>query len=277
MMRKSLSMFVLMLLVISCGPSRHAIHVEMRHPSRSGLELAGKNISVVYVSGRDQKDDKVSENMADKFSKSLEESYGTGEGSVGLYCVDTKLGDYSERDSLLRLIGNTGADVVFLMDVVPSGDITQAGKPVKVNLYCYDGMDQEDRVRKFAGTRVLSASSDDELYAEAAKAGEVFSESFKSQWKQEQYSIAYYDSAQWYEAFMRAEQFDWKGATEIWISLLETKDMMKKAAAEYNIAVACYMMGDLQLAEDWLDRSDEDNQLPTLSDALRTRIEARKH
>lgn len=276
MKNKSLSLLILMLLVISCGPSRHAIHVEMRHPSRSGIELAGKNLSVVYVSGRDAKDDKVSENMADKFSQALEQSYGTGEGSVGLYSVDTKMGDYSGRDSLLKFIANTSADVVFLMDVVPTGDVTPAGKPVKVNLYCYDGMNQEDRVKKFAGTRVLPASDDEELFAEAAKAGEVFAESFKSQWKHEQYSIAYYDGSQWYEAFLRAEQFDWKGAMEIWISLLDTRDMMKKAAAEYNIAVACYMLGDIELAEDWLDRSDHDNEMPTLSEALRKRIEARK-
>ena len=36
------------LAAVSCGPSRHAIHVEMRHPSKSGLELGGKIVSVVY-------------------------------------------------------------------------------------------------------------------------------------------------------------------------------------------------------------------------------------
>ena len=76
---------------------------------------------------------------------------------------------------------------------------------------------------------------------------------------------------------MKAEQYDWKGAMDIWIELLSSNDMMKRASAEYNIAVACYMLGDLDLASEWLDRSDADNKLPTLSDALRKRIEARKH
>jgi hypothetical protein len=52
--------------------------------------------------------------------------------------------------------------------------------------------------------------------------------------------------------------------------------MMKRASAEYNIAVACYMLGDFDLALEWLDRSDADNKLPTLSDGLRKRIEARQ-
>ena len=51
--------------------------------------------------------------------------------------------------------------------------------------------------------------------------------------------------------------------------------MMKKATAEYNIAVACYMLGDFDLATQWLDRSDADNMMPTLSDALRKRINSR--
>ena len=43
----------LSLLLASCGPSRYAVQVEMRHPSKSGLELTGKNLSVVYLTDRD--------------------------------------------------------------------------------------------------------------------------------------------------------------------------------------------------------------------------------
>jgi hypothetical protein len=35
------------------------------------------------------------------------------------------------------------------------------------------------------------------------------------------------------------------------------------------------MLGDYELASEWLDRSDKDNRLP-LSDALRKRIDARR-
>ena len=62
---------------------------------------------------------------------------------------------------------------------------------------------------------------------------------------------------------------------DIWLELLETNDLLKRSCAEYNIAVACYMLGDYNLASEWLDLSDKDNLLP-LSDALRKRIEARK-
>jgi len=51
--------------------------------------------------------------------------------------------------------------------------------------------------------------------------------------------------------------------------------LMKRACAEYNISVACYMLGDYTLALEWLDLSDKDNKLP-ISDAMRKRIDARK-
>jgi hypothetical protein len=275
MVKRFISISILAVLLVSCGPSRHAIHVEMRHPSRSGMELAGKIVSVISMDGEDERENLVCGNMADAFAKALEEGYGTGEGSVGLFCVDRN-SDYTSRDSLVSLLMQTGSDVVFLMDVSSSGSMTSAGLPVKVSIYAYDAMDKEEKVKHFTGTKVLAASTDEGLVEEASKTGKLVADPFESQWKQEQYSVAYYDTAKWYESVIRAEQYDWKGAMDIWIELLDTRDLMKKASAEYNIAVACYMMGDYYLAEEWLDRSDADNKLPTLSDGLRKRIEARK-
>ena len=101
------------------------------------------------------------------------------------------------------------------------------------------------------------------------------SSSFKSQWKHEQYSIFYFETDKWYKALELADAYDWRGAMDIWLELLSSKDMLKRSCAEYNIAVACYMLGDLDLASEWLDRSDTDNRLAQ-SDALRKRINARR-
>ena len=63
---------------------------------------------------------------------------------------------------------------------------------------------------------------------------------------------------------------------DIWFEFLESHDALKRAAAEYNIAVACYMLGDFVLAQQWLDKSVAENDMPTLTEAMRKRIEARK-
>lgn len=62
---------------------------------------------------------------------------------------------------------------------------------------------------------------------------------------------------------------------DIWMTFLDTNDPLKRSSAEYNIAVACYMLGDYALAKEWLELSDNDNRLP-LSDALHKRIDSRR-
>ncbi len=150
-------------------------------------------------------------------------------------------------------------------------------------------MDKSGNVRTFAGSStarpdVYSDGASDSsamigkayvaLDAEGFAAGEAVAETFAPQWKREQYTLTYFDSSRWYDALSKASDYDWKGAVDVWISLLESKDMLKRSCAEYNIAIACLMLGDAELAIEWLDRSDADCKLP-MSEALRKRISAR--
>lgn len=260
--------------LISCSPSRHAIQVEMRYPSKSGIELAGKIISVVYLVDDDFTGDNFNAGMAEGFASELERDYGTGEGSVGIYSLKNTGGRYSHKDTLVNLLMDTGSDAVFLFDkpgMSPAGDKLMK---FSVKLYCFDAMNRNENVYSFTGTKVINTSSDD-FINEAVKSGETVAATFKSQWKHEQYSVIYYENEKWYKALEKAAEYDWKGAMDMWMGFLSTPDMMKRACAEYNIAVACYMLGDYDLASEWLDRSDHDNQLP-LSDALRKRIRSRQ-
>jgi len=309
MKRFLLPAFAAFLMAVSCGPMKHAIHVEMRHPSKAGVDLAGKVVSVVYLENDNALATDFSEAMADGFAYSLEEDYGTGNGSIGIYRMrQSSDGNYASKDSLFNILMDTGADLVFLFDTVSFGNMTVGGPskvayktvpdssyvnsssvPFTMKMYCYDGMNTDDKVQAFGGTSiarvdVYSNGKDDStvakakalkaLGAEGWNAGKEVAESFRSQWKHEQYSIVYYDNEKWYKALMQAEQYDWKGAIDTWITLLQTNDLMKRSCAEFNISVACYMLGDYQLAKEWLDRSDKDNKLP-ISDAMRKRIDAR--
>ncbi|MBE6235598.1 MAG: hypothetical protein E7112_05120 [Bacteroidales bacterium] len=297
------------LTLASCAPMKHAVHVEMRHPSRSGVDLAGKDISVVYLETDNTVANTFSEGMADGFAYTLEQDYGTGEGSVGIYRMRmSENGNYASRDSLFNILMDTGADVVFLFDTVRLGTIviggatrvaspssqdssyvSRATMPYTMKLFCFDAMDQKEEVKAFGGTSVarpdiysdgkrtsgeLMKTAMKNIDADGWNAGVLVADSFKSQWKHEQYSIVYYETEKWYDALVKAEQYDWKGAMEIWLGLLDTGDLMKRACAEFNISVACYMLGDYHLASEWLDRSDEDNKLP-ISDAMRKRIDQR--
>lgn len=267
-------LFLCSLLVSACGPSRHAVQVEMRYPSKSGIDLFGKVVSVVYVTDGNETGDTFNSSMAEGFAVELEKDYGTGEGSVGVYSLQDRGGSYSQKDTLINLLMDTGCDVVFVFDKVGVQGVGENTFKFNIKLYCFDAMNKDEKVFSFIGNDVVNVASDD-LSKEANNTGEIVAEIFKSQWKHEQYSIVYYENEKWYDALLRAENYDWKGAMDIWMAQLSTNDLYKRSCAEYNIAVACYMLGDYDLATEWLDRSDQDNMLP-VSDAMRKRINTRK-
>lgn len=300
----------LVLLAVSCGPSRHAVNVEMRYPSKAGLELAGKTLAVVYLENDNLPSNLFNEGMADGFAYALEQDYGTGEGSIGVYKMRSHKGaKYASRDSLINLLVDTGSDVVFLFDTLKLGSMTIGGasKVASVSspdssylnvgdvtftmaMYAFDAMDDTERVHSFTGTSTANphaysdgSLSSTELFKRAQagmldegwQAGRQIASSFKSEWKHEQYSLTYFDNEKWYKALDRAEAYDWKGAMDMWMTLLSTNDMLRRSCAAYNIATACYMLGEYDLALEWLDQSDKDNKLP-YSDALRKRINERR-
>lgn len=309
-MKNSLYLLSLIsLLAVSCGPSKYTMHLETRYPSKVGVDLAGKNISVVYLENDDVIQNGFNASMAEGFASSLENEYETGKGSIGVYRMKrTASGDYSSRDTLRNLLMDTGVDVVFLFDTVAIGEISVGGSsrtslssvpdsayisaasvPFTLKLYSYDAMDKKDEVRNFGGTTIaqpavysdgkqtydlLKAEALSLLPAEGAEAGRLVAESFASQWKVEGFSICYFDSSKWIEAVRRAENFEWKAAMDIWFGFLDSNDLMKRSCAAYNLAVACFLQGDYRLASEWLDLSDKDNQLP-LSEGLRKRIDQR--
>ena len=308
-MKLSISALALMMFV-ACAPSKYTMHLETRYPSKSGLDLAGKNVSVIYLENGTEFKDGFSASMAESLAYNLEKDYGTGEGSVGVFRMTKSAGgDYASKDTLFNLLMDTGSDLVFLIDTIRFGEMTVGGPskvsyatvpdsstvnlgsiPFNLRLYSYDAMNASEEVKNFGGTAIAQPEvysngtlSSEQLKAGAYKAlpeegwaaGEMLSKSFASQWKVEGYSIIYFDSPKWIAAAEKADQLDWKGAMDIWFELLDSKDVLKRSSAAYNIALSCYMLGDYKLAEEWLDLSDKDSELP-LSSALRTRIQERK-
>ena len=69
--------------------------------------------------------------------------------------------------------------------------------------------------------------------------------------------------------------YKWEDARELWMQLAVKKNPMQASCAQYNVALACYLMREYDLALEWLDLSDR-NQVVDLSAQLRTRILEKK-
>lgn len=286
----------------SCDPQAFSMNVEMRYPSSSGMSIDGKSVAVVYLNEDSAKDSVFNECLANGFASAIEKNYFNGAEAVNLYKMPKVGGGvYSNADTLINLIVDTGCDIVFLFDAPEFGNVQikeqktstsgtyyPVSVPVAVKLYGFDSLSGSDTVRVWTGTRMLSANMEASLGRQAAadslwnrigssaeNLGEVSARTFAPVWKEETYTFIYYESPEaWLAAAQYASDYKWNEAMKVWISLLDTNNPMKRSCAEYNIATACFLMGDNELALKWLNSSDEDYPI-SLSKTLLKRIQAR--
>ena len=296
------------LVLSSCGPEAYTMRMEMRKPSVSGLDLARKTFAVAYVDDGVKADTVFNNRLASGFARRLEENYFRGDEIVDIYSVPAAEGaDFSSKDSLINLIMDTGCDVVFLFDKPRLGDVSlsqvtavqnpsstdsayvcNASLPFSTVLYAYDSMNKMDLVRRFSGSSTIQAPvyiSGKEnretlrnkalatLVDSADAAGYSSGENFIPQWEDEMLSFIYYTSQPWLKAIEHVDSFNWQEAIELWLGEVGSKSAEKRSCAQYNIALACYMMGEYQLALEWLDLSDKTRPI-SLSHTLRSRIKA---
>ena len=265
---------VLLLGVVSCSPQAFSLAVDLRQPSRSGLDLAGKSFAVVYLQNGDEKVGQFNTNFANGFAEKLDDEYFGGHAKVSLYTIDKREGDkYASRDSLVNLVMDVNTDVVFLVDTPFFG--TQQGEnlPFSVNVYAYDSMNRsEDKVYAYSGNNEVAVK---DWETACHKAGYEAGNIFAPQWETERFSVIYFDSGGlWEKAAVAASEFNWSEAIECWLQLAGTDNVMKRSCAEYDLALGCFMQGQYELALEWLDRSDADMPVST-SKSLRSKIKER--
>ena len=307
MRRFTLTLGLAALALAACSPQTLTLSVDMRHPSKSGIDLSRKSMSIVYMDDGTA-DSTFSNGVASSLARSLEEDYFAGREAIGVYKIPA---DSVSLDLMHRLVMDTGDDVVFLLGPpafgevalsenaavknsvsVDSAFVAQAQIPYNARLFVYDSMDKQDRLQLFRGSSILrtqvfsnGVTASEFLKEKALEAkdlgadlvGKQISNRFVPTWKTEGYSLYYFEGwdEDWIEAISLAYDMNWKAAADIWMKKVNENSYTKRACACYNTALAFYMMGDLNLATKWLDRADQLGT-PSLSPGLRKRIEARK-
>ena len=249
----------------ACSPQILTLQVEMRYPSRSGLELNGKTMAIVCM---DAADTVINAALSSGLAHSLEETYFEGEEVIPVYRIPA---DSISLDGMHSLVMDTGMDVVFLFDAPILGDTLRTEVPLSLNMYVYDSMDKADTIHRFTG----NAAIERDFAANAEQMGKQISRRFKPTWKPENYSLYYYEwGKDWTDALEHAYKHEWEEAIELWMKRLDERNPMYSACASYNIAVGYYMLGNPQLALKWLDQSEKLNPEKHYA-TLRSRIQAR--
>ncbi|MDT3356882.1 MAG: DUF6340 family protein [Bacteroidota bacterium] len=283
----------LMSVLVSCAPTTYLLPLQARHPSKSGNDLGMKTMAVVYL--YEGKDSLMNKTIAESFTEALEADYFDGDDQIALYRMQKVAdGNYSAKDTLVNLVLDSGQDVVFLFDTPVYGDMTVNGRtnadvklPLNMRMYMYDSMDKADTVKTYRGRTVLRQRMNvpedyTDVQAEAfvwanarpAYVGSNAAANFLPVWKDEAY--LYYTvpgSGKWDKAADYFSGFNFRDAMKVWMEICENSKGDRRAMAEYNIAVACHILGKDDLAAKWLDRSELVLKTKQ-SGELRTKIQA---
>ncbi|MBR4687424.1 MAG: hypothetical protein IKP01_03840, partial [Bacteroidales bacterium] len=107
------------LALAACSPQTLTMSVDMRHPSKSGIDLSRKTISIVYMDDG-AVDTTFSNGVASALARSLEEDYFSGREAIGMYKVPA---DSVSLDLMHRLVIDSGDDVIFLFGPPTFGEV----------------------------------------------------------------------------------------------------------------------------------------------------------
>lgn len=220
------------LLAVSCGPQSYILDMEMRRPSASGDDFTGRDMAVVCLDSEKSSKDAVALAVA------LEKDYFNSAQTVPVFSLDRDPdANYNCADSLVGLVLETGKDVVFLLDD-------------KQILY-YDSMGD-------GAVKTLPVSS---------------MHSLQSGWKTESFTVYYYEDNSWAKALDFFDKMELEKAVDQWIYIAGSNrnNLQKRACAEYDIALACYLARRYDLALEWLDACDADYEV-SASPRLRKRV-----
>lgn len=279
-MKRILTFASVMVALIACSPQAYVMRLEVRNPSSSGLDLDNKSMAVVYLDNGTYRDSLFNNCFADGLAQGLEKEYFEGKRSVDIYSAYQADGeDYSSKDSLQSLVLRLNKDVIFLVDQPQFADDEGEKVDCKTAVYVYDSMNAKDEVKRATMARAVTASDEEGsmLGSDAQVLGLGTAKPFLNTWSPESHSVIYFDgfNEKWEHALWLASEMRWEEAREIWMELAQHKDVLQASCAQYDTALACYMMRQYDLALEWLDLSDK-TQVVSLSQGLRKRILEKK-
>ncbi len=265
------------LMLAACSPQAYVMRLEMRNPSPSGLDLDNKSMAVVYLEDGTYRDSLFNNCFADGLAQGLEKEYFSGKRSVDLYSA-YKAGDeaYTSKDSLQSLVMRLNKDVVFLVDTPDFAPTVGEKAECSARVYVYDSMNKKDEIKRASAKEKITMSLEEGsmLGSDAQMMGLRLSKPFINTWAPESHSLIYFNGMndKWVQAIYLAQDMEWEAAREIWMDLAQHRDPMYASCAQYDTALACYMMRQYDLALEWLDLSDK-TQVISLSSGLRKRIQ----
>jgi len=284
-----------LLILSACGPLINLMEVDVRLPATRPLNILGREMAVFTpqydsVSVTDSV-------LLYKFAQSLADALSSeaylASGSVPVfshYTGSEALGTLEQPDYVHRLALETGTNMVFMVDSVEIGgfftrEVSQVEDDYKLH-YLMAPFTSVVRVfdaekvqfikyiplRDTVAWEVWIPSETEKVaipttaFQDLQRASEYFAEelaeTFMDQWETQDRVIFVYNKRDWNLAYDHALAFAWDEAMKIWLELVKGTNAKEVACAAFNLALACEMQGNFELAQKWLDLSQKTYDLP---------------
>lgn len=239
----SITVFASICLLGSCSLTYYDVAFQLMYKSRSGMDLTHKTIAA-YVIYRDESDSLACTKTMYSFIEGMSGCYNI---PISLYAAKYAPGtDYSSTSVSAQFLTEAGSDAVFLS--IPADGKEGAG----FRVCAYDGMSSEDRVLVTPFFKQDTVQTSSTVKSLLAFFGPDISTGV--------FRILFYDGKEdWLDAFYKAADGNFEAAIADWMKILEKAGSMEmRAAAEYNIALGCYLTGKAELSEKWLSQAIKD-------------------
>lgn len=279
-------LLAMLLLAGACGPMINILEVDVRLPATRPLNLAGREMAV-FIPRYDSvslTDSVLLNRFAQALADGLSVQARLSAGSVPVfthYTGTVAFGTLDQPDYVHRLALETETDLVFMVDSVTIdsfqlNELSLLLAPIQAVVRVYDA--EKVRFTQYIPIRDTAAwdlgdyanqeevtipkSAFVDLQRAAVFIGERTARSFMDQWESQDRVIFVYDKFKWNVAYDYALGFEWDKAMEIWMQLTKSNNTKEAACAAFNMAVACEMQGNFELAEKWLALSQKTYDLP---------------
>ena len=255
-------------------------NVDVLQPTKFTLEIEDRSAAVVAAYSENQ-DSLAVASVALGAARYLEGANALEDGDVGAFIIpENEYKGTWDKKYLEDLMMETGRGCLVILSEIKFGngvlERTEGSYgyseivvsiPGLAVLDVYDAIHDttlystlvSDSVKFYIPGKFSRSSAQIQSYVDSCetqifqKFGVLAAQKICPTWKTEMWMLFDYPTnISWHKAYMDALDFKWQEAINGWLPFTENSNAKKASLAAFNIAVACQMMGENELAAGWI-------------------------
>ena len=280
--RYKLALALAALMLTGCAtPQLMPFNVDVLQPNTFTLDVEETPAAFVATYSDDKLDSAEVATVALAAARKVEEANALEEGEVGAFTIPaSEFKGTSDKEYLEQLMMATGSGLLAIISDIDFGQGTVSRTyssfygtetiaviPAKANLTIYDAISDTTLFNSPLSDSIKFRIPDEYAYSKQsiqeyvdkcdslifAAFGNHLASKVCENWIEEEWMlIDYPQESSWHKAYEHAMDFKWEDAIKEWMPMTEDQNSEKASFAAFNIAVACQMLGNTDLAESWI-------------------------